>query len=248
MSSSERIILLVHDAWLGGWSWEKVTGHLLEQGDQVVTLDLPGHGPNRVDEKITLETYARAVINTAGSYSDKKIILVGHGTAGPVIQLAAETLGNQVAGLIFINGFILRDGESIASQMPPEIAAFFKSMADSNPETCIDLSLIPDFWRFNVMNDAPVQAEQILTRLVPEPAIPLFESIRLNTFFEKRPPCGYISFNEDMTLPPGDYYPRMANKLGKYRHVNINAGHEGILTKPREVAEAIYYLLNLGLL
>ncbi len=246
MNPEETLFILVHDAWQGAWAWEAVTEWLAERGWNSAPLDLPGHGANpvaaEVYPKLTLKQYADVLVGFAASVPFTRLVLVGHGTAGPVIQLASERLGARVAGLVFVGAYILRDGESIASQMPPELAEVFQSLASSRPDGRIDLALIPDFWRYNLINDDPLHAESLLARLVPEPSGPLFEPVAFKTFFVQHPPCAYISFNEDMSLPSGDFHPRMPNKLGKYQHLNVNAGHEGILTKPREVAEGLLLL------
>lgn len=247
MNSEETLFILVHDAWLGAWSWEGVAQGLAERGWNVLPLDLPAHGVYQVPQErlknLSLRHYAATVVGIAQSNPDTpKLVLVGHGTAGPVIQLAAEQLGDRVAGLVFIGAYILLDGESIMGQMPPELAASFQSLAGTRPDNRIDLKLVPDFWRYNLINDDPRHADELLARLVPEPAAPLNEPVRFKTAIWQRLPCAYISFNEDMSLPSGDFYPRMANKLSKPQHLNINTGHEGILTKPKEVAEGLILL------
>jgi pimeloyl-ACP methyl ester carboxylesterase len=245
----EILWVLVHDAWLGGWAWEAVSARLTGRGWTVLTLDLPGHGETALApeeaQKLTLASYAQAVVEaTTRQLGQRKAVLVGHGTAGPVIQLAAERLEGQVAALAFVGAYILREGESIAGQMPPEIAAFFKELAARNPTGRLDLQDLPDFWRYNLINDDPRQADRLLGRLVPEPTGPLFEPAHFTTFFQQRLPYAYLSFNEDMSLPVGDFYPNMPNKLFHYRHLNINAGHEGIITRPLEVAESLMFLAS----
>jgi hypothetical protein len=161
--------------------------------------------------------------------------------AGPVIQLAAERLTGEIVGLIFVAAYVLNNGETLAGQMPPEMAQVFQQLADSRPDKRIPMDLLDEYWRFNVMNDDLRRASEVLDRLIPEPVGPLFEPITLKT---EKPftPSAYLSFNEDMSLPPGSFHPRMAGKLGPHRHMNLNAGHEGHLTKPREVAEALIFL------
>ncbi len=249
MNPNETLFILVHDAWHGGWAWEKVAEEVAARGWNVVALDLPGHGLNPVRDnnyaRLTLKAYAATVGWLAKTNPDMaRLVLVGHGTAGPVLQLAAEQLGERVAGLVFVGAYILQDGESIAGQMPSEMYDFFKSLSDASPDGRLDMAQIGEFWRYNFCNDAQLQADDWLARLVPESAGPLFEKIQLKTFFQQAPPSAYLSFNEDMSLPPGEFHPRMPNKLGPYHHININAGHEGILTKPREVAEALVFLAS----
>lgn len=249
MKPEEILWVLVHDAWLGGWAWEAVSAKLTGRGWPVLTLDLPGHGAAALSpqetQKLSLASYAQAVVEaTTRQLGQRKAILVGHGTAGPVIQLAAERLEGRVAALAFVGAYILREGESIAGQMPPEIAKYFEALAAQNPTGRLDLQDLPDFWRYNLLNDDPRRAELLLNRLVPEPAGPLFEPAHFSTFFQQRLPYAYLSFNEDMSLPTGDFYPRMPAKLFHYRHININAGHQGIITKPLEVAESLIFLAS----
>lgn len=249
MKPDETLWVLVHDAWMGAWSWEAVGAKLAERGWPVIMPDLPGHGLAALvpedTQKLTLESYVGAVVEaTTAQIGARKAVLVGHGTAGPVIQLAAERLEGQVAALAFVEAYILREGESIAGLMPPEIAAYFKELAASHPAGKLDLTELPDFWRYNMLNDDPRQADRLLARLVPEPVEPLFEPAHFKTFFQQRVPCAYLSFNEDMSLPNGDFYPKMPKKLFHYRHININAGHEGIITKPLEVAESLLFLAS----
>ena len=247
MIAEETLFILVHDAWLGAWAWEKVAEGLAGRGWNVAPLDLPGHGVYQIPEErlknLTLRHYAATVVGFARANPDiPKLVLVGHGTGGPVIQLAAEQLGERVAGLVFVGAYVLQNGESILGQMPPEVAEIFTNLAATRPDHRIDLKLLPDFWRYNLLNDDLLHSDEWLDRLTPEPAAPLGEAVQFKTFFQQQISCAYISFNEDMSLPPGDFYPRMPAKLGKYHHLNINAGHEGILTKPREVAEALVLL------
>jgi len=241
------LFVLVHDGWHGAWAWDDLIERLAQRGSAAVALDLPGHGKlYRADEgagDYSLAKYASAVEQFVRHYQrpGQKIVLVGHGIAGPVLQLAAQNLTTELTGLIFLGGYVLRNGESIISQMPPEMAAVFEQLAESRSDKRIALDELVDYWRFNVINDDVRRADEILTQLKPEPAAPLFEPIVLK-HDQSALPSAYVSFNEDMSLPPGEFHPRMASKLGKHRHITVNAGHEGPLTKPREVAEALIFL------
>lgn len=246
MQLEDTLFVLVHDAWHGAWFWEALIARVEERGGQAVALDLPGHGLLYQEEETpgdySLAKYARAVEDFVEQQGQgRNVVLVGHGTAGPVLQLVAEQAPNKIAGLIFTAAYVLNHGESIASQMPAEMADVFKQLAESRPDRRIPLDVLADYWRFNVINDEPRRADEVLTRLQPEPLAPLLEPIQLQNSTPPVP-CAYIGFNEDLSLPPGEFFPRMARKLGKYRHLTVNAGHEAPFTKPREVAEALLFL------
>lgn len=248
MELENILFVLVHDAWHGAWAWEGVIDWLNQRGGQAVALDLPGHGaqyqPEETPGDYSLVKYAEAVEQFIRKQPvpAKNIVLVGHGTAGPVLQLVGERMAGELGELIFVAGYILGKGETIAEQMPPEMSEVMQQLAESRPDRRIAMELLSDYWRFNVMSDDARQAETALARLIPEPSAPFFEPITLRLTSVSAVPSAYISFNEDMSLPPGAFHPRMAGKLGPHRHVMLNAGHEGIITKPREVAEALIFL------
>ncbi len=242
--------VLVHDAWHGAWAWDSVIEFIEQRGSRAVALDLPGHGklyqPENSAAEYSLTKYAAAVENFVRAQKSREVVLVGHGTAGPVLQLVAEAMPDEIAALVFVGAYILDNGETIAGRMPPEMAEVFQQLADSRADKRVPMHLLADYWRFNVMSDDIRRAEQVLARLNPEPVAPLFEPIVLKQT-HLTVPRGYVSFNEDMSLPPGEFHPRMAGKLGPHRHMTVNAGHEGPLTKPREVAEALLFLGTHGL-
>lgn len=248
MDIDDNLIVLVHDAWHGAWAWDGVIAHLEQREYSAVALDLPGYGTSPAPKQLTFQDYANAVKEFIASTGAAKVLLVGHGMSGPVLQLVAEQLGQeqqaQISGLIFVGAYILQDGESILEVMPPEMATYFRQMATLNPQNLISLAEMPEYWYYNVVNDDQSQAEELLGKMTPAPLAPMEEKIKLTTFFNQHPPAGFISFNEDLTLPPGDFYPRQANRLGKPKHMPVNAGHEGPVTKPREVAEAILFMAN----
>ncbi len=251
MESDDTLLILVHDAWHGAWEWDGVVNRLTERGWAAVAFDLPAHGAlyqvGSASPPPTLDVYAESVAAFVRNQPAPNVILVAHGTAGPICQRAYELLQTQpphakLAGIIFVSAFVLQDGEAMAAAFPPEMVEVFQQLASSRSDHSLAMSDLADYWRFNIMSDDVRRADEVLTRLTPEPLAPLFEKINLKTFFELKPPCAYLSFNEDNLLPPGSFYPRMASKLGHYRHASVNTGHEGPLTKPREVAESLIFL------
>ena len=85
-------LLLVHGAWHGAWCWEQqFAPWLREQGHDVVTMDLPGHGkpgPERI-EWFSLTDYADAVEAKLRGLG-RPVIVAGHSMGGMVVQKLME--------------------------------------------------------------------------------------------------------------------------------------------------------------
>lgn len=123
--SNDRTFILVHGAWYGGaWNWGKVAPHLESKGYRVVTVDLPGYGADtRLPSTLTLDDYVSTVTKAAQSVKGK-VSLVGHSMGGAIISQASEILGpEKVDKLVYLDAFLLRDGESILSQVAAMNAA-----------------------------------------------------------------------------------------------------------------------------
>ena len=117
LSSPVKTFVLVHGAWYGRWCWYKLIPLLEQKGYQVVAIDLPGYGEDNTDlANITLNNYVNKVVEAAATVAGK-VVLLGHSMGGAVISQASEVLGSEkVAKLVFLDAFLLRDGESIFDQ------------------------------------------------------------------------------------------------------------------------------------
>jgi len=113
-----KTYILVHGAWFGGWCWYKVVPLLEEKGYRVLAIDLPGYGNDTtVPSTVTLDDYVQKVAEAAHSVSGK-VVLVGHSMGGAVISQAGEVLGpEKVEQLVYLDAFLLKNGESIFSQV-----------------------------------------------------------------------------------------------------------------------------------
>ncbi|MBC7848897.1 MAG: alpha/beta fold hydrolase [Chitinophagaceae bacterium] len=116
--STKPTIVLIHGAWFGSFAWNKVVPLVESKGYNVITMDLPGYGnaPQSL-ANITLNDYVNAVVDLVQPVKGK-VILVGHSMGGAVITQAAEVIGvDKVEKLIFLDAFLLRNGESILDQV-----------------------------------------------------------------------------------------------------------------------------------
>ena len=105
--------VLVHGGWGGGAWWRKLVPLLEAEGHRVFTPDLLGLGEDRTPVA-DLSLAAWAVSIAGGIYAvGAPVTLVGHGSGGLVISEVAERIPDKIASLVYLAGFLLRDGEAL---------------------------------------------------------------------------------------------------------------------------------------
>ncbi|GAB2920137.1 alpha/beta hydrolase [Paraburkholderia jirisanensis] len=137
--------VLVHGAWWGAWSFERLIPLLARRGHAAIARDLPGHGLNArfprayaqrpLDKAafgtepspcahITLDDYVDSVIQTiedARSLGDGKVVLVGHSMGGIAITAVAERVPEYIEHLVYIAAFMPASGTSMGEyRIAPE--------------------------------------------------------------------------------------------------------------------------------
>jgi pimeloyl-ACP methyl ester carboxylesterase len=116
------IVVLVHGTTAGGWVWRKIAPRLREEGHEVYTPTLTGLGDrvHLASPSVDLDTHVTDVVNTVEFAELASVILVGHSYGGMVITGAADRLPGRVAGLVYLDATVPRDGESLVDLMPAE--------------------------------------------------------------------------------------------------------------------------------
>ncbi|CAN5416302.1 alpha/beta fold hydrolase [soil metagenome] len=124
-------IVLVHGAWQGAWCWERVTPLLEQAGHRVESPTLRGSGDraSELSPEVTLDDHIDEVSEIVASLNEGGVLLVGHSYAGMVLAGVAERIADRLAGLVFIDAFYPRDGESALDQMPEQFQAMFRRRA-----------------------------------------------------------------------------------------------------------------------
>jgi len=159
--------ILVHGAWHGGWCWDGVKAELERAGHTAEALTMPGHNPGDDRANIQFNDYIEHIVNTLNQQAGLAV-LVGHSSAGFLLQAAAPKASAKIAQLIFLNAFILPNGKSQFDLVPPEAAEGMTAAANASPDNSVPV--IEDFVRNMLMPTEPVeQQDALLERLVPQP-------------------------------------------------------------------------------
>jgi pimeloyl-ACP methyl ester carboxylesterase len=233
--------VLLHGAWHGGWCWEAVIKELEKSGHTAEAPTMPGHNPGDDRAGIKFENYVGKIVDVLNKQATP-VVLVGHSSAGFLVQSAAPKAPDKIAQLIFLNAFILPNGKCQFDLVPPEASEGMTAAAKASPDNSVPV--IEDFVRNQLMGgEAVAMQDALINRLVPQP-IALFTTPVSTVKFEKLTiPKTVVFCKDDASLPPGAYLG-MAQGLGDYNLIEIAGSHEALFTNPAAVARGLIQALK----
>ena len=226
--------VLVHGSWHDGAAWQATCAHLHAAGHRTYTPTLAGHGHD-VDKRVTHADCTRSLADFIEQHDVRDFVLVGHSFAGTVIAKLAEMMPDRIRRLVFWNAFVLQHSESLMDNVPPRYREMFEHLVTAERTVMLPFAV----WRDAFMNDASLElAQTTYATLSPEPYQPFIDQLDLQRFFTLEIPRSYLNCTEDTALPPGEWgwHPRMSNRLGVYRLVQMAGGHEVLFTNPEGLA------------
>ena len=235
--------VLVHGAWHGGWCWKKVTPLLRKTGAEVFVPTLSGlgekaHLAQRMDPRdIDLDLHVQDVIRLLEYEDLQQVILVGHAYAGMVISGAAEECHNRISHLVYVNGVVPSDGESMADQLAPvrgpEFAAWVRGHIDRG-EGFLAPPASPEELgqRWGIID--PADRDWMFARVTPQPAAAMAAPVRIS-----RPEAAAIPRSFVCGAEAG--FQSVAERVEKdgWGIYHVDSGHDTMVSHPRELAEIL---------
>ncbi|WP_391115854.1 alpha/beta fold hydrolase [Psychrobacillus sp. L3] len=242
LAQQRLTFVLVHGSWADAHFWDGVAAVLRSRGHAVYTPEYAGHGkdPNK---DVTHAMITKSVVDFITRLNLRNFVLVGHSFGGTVIQKVAEQVSDRIKRLVFWDAFVLKDGESLADELPPQTRQGFEQLRASSRDDTIKLPF-PLFRDLFVNTATLEEAEQMYADVIPEPAIPLFENLDLKAFYALPTPKSYVYFYQDNTLPQGEGFgwnPHMSTRLGQFRLIVGDGDHfTDTRTRPAMLAQKLY--------
>ncbi|MNB90264.1 Pyrethroid hydrolase [compost metagenome] len=234
--------VLVHGSWADAHFWDGVAAALRSKGHTVYTPEYAGHGkdPNK---DVTHAMITKSVVDYITKLNLHDIVLVGHSFGGSVIQKVAEQVPDRIRRLVFWDAFVLKDGESVADELPPQTRQGFEQLRAVSGDDTIMLPF--PLFRDLFVNTATLEvAKRMYAGVAPEPAKPLFEKLDLKAFYALTTPRSYVYFYQDNVLPQGEGFgwnPHMSTRLGQFRLIVGDGDHmTDTITRPAMLAQKIY--------
>lgn len=228
--------VLVHGAWHGGWCWEGVARELVAAGHDVETPTMPGMAPGDDRAGVDFQDYVET-LTTVLRRQTRPVILVGHSSAGFLLQATAPNAADKIKRLVFLNAFVLPDGACQFDLVPPEAAEGLTAAANASPDQSVPV--IEDMVRGMLMGgDTPEAQDSVLARLSPQPLTLFTTAVDTKAFSVLAIPKTVVFGTGDTSLPPGAFLG-MAQNLGEFDLVEIPGGHEALVVTPEAVAQGL---------
>lgn len=230
-------IVLVHGAFAGGWSWERVTGPLEAAGHSVSAPDLPGAGSDRTPVAgVTLDAYA-ARIGDVLADGDEPAVLVGHSMGGVAITHAAARHRVHVRQLVYVGAFLPGEGDSLVglTELPEGAGDMVQAaMVVTGEPPVAALSRDAAHTAFFHRCDTDTAAVA-LDRLRPQPLAPFVTPVSLGEGgVEALPPRSYVVCSDDRSLPP-PLQRRMARERADGTVTEIDTDHSPFFSATEEL-------------
>jgi pimeloyl-ACP methyl ester carboxylesterase len=113
--------VLVHGAWHGSWCWKRVRKALQAQGHDVFTPTLTGVGERShlLARHVNLDTHIDDIVNLIRCEELSDVVLCGHSYGGCVISGVADRVPDRIGALVYLDAFVLEDGQSLHDTLPP---------------------------------------------------------------------------------------------------------------------------------
>ena len=99
--------VLIPGAWLGAWAWKKVSPELEKRGHSAYPVTLTGMGErvHLATKDVGLETAVQDVLNMIKYNEIEDFVLVGHSFAGKVAAVVADRAHVKVKKVIYLDSF-----------------------------------------------------------------------------------------------------------------------------------------------
>lgn len=224
--------VLCQGGWAGGWQWREVAAMLRAAGHEVYTPTFTGLGErvHLANPDIDLHTHIEDILMVLHYEDLHDVILVGYSGSGPVISGVAEKAAERLGHLVYLDAFVLEDGESMADQLGSEIMSGLEAAAQQ----------YGDGWQ--IPHDPP-DAD----RRTPQPLKPIATRLTLQNSAAVALPRTFIyctDGGQDIgpLHQPMTQAAAMAKNDNTWRYRELKTGHLPMCTMPRELTDLLLEL------
>jgi len=243
-----KTYVLVHGAWHGGWCWKKLAPLLRDSGAQVFTPTLTGMGERahlnvHLDPlAITLDVHIQDVVQLMCYEGLENVVLVGHAYAGMVITGVAEECPERIAQMVYVNGVIPADGESMVDQLVPvrgeEFASWVRGHVENGDGFLPEPASVEEIGlRWGITD--PEDLAWVGANVTPQPAAAMASPVHMGNLKAKSIPKNFVGGGESGF----DSVAERARQAG-WCVYPVASGHDTMITHAGELADILIKISN----
>jgi pimeloyl-ACP methyl ester carboxylesterase len=231
--------ILVHGAWHTGDQLQDVADTIRAKGHTVHTPTIAGNRPGDSKE-IGLDEAVKSIVDYINENDLSDFVILGHSYGGMIISKVADTMPEKIRRLIYWNAFVPNDGECLNDLVPPMYVGMFEQISAEMGDGSVVLPY--PVWREAFINDADAAlAKSAFDSLNPHPYKTFTDKISLaKPLAELEIGKSYINCRQDTAMPHSlPWHPRLSERLGLFRLVEMDGSHESCFTNPTLLGEKI---------
>ena len=224
--------VLVHGAWHGAWCWDRVAPLLTAAGHRVTTPTLSGLGERRHDPPghVRLDTHIDDVTEHLWFHDLEDVVLVAHSYAGFVAAGVVARAHERIGRLVLLDGFVPATDEAMTHHVG-ERGAQYRAAFEEDPD-----------WR---IPPAPLHALGVTDPADVAWAEPRLTAQPVRTYLE---PAGAVDLrviaNRLYIVCTAPGLPVLEESRSRVRAAGwpvaeLAAGHDAMVTHPREIADLV---------
>jgi pimeloyl-ACP methyl ester carboxylesterase len=226
--------VLVHGAWRGSWIWKRVRRLLQAQGHEVFTPTLTGVADRShlSSPSVNLDTHITDVVNLIRWEELSDVILCGHSYGGCVVSGVADRVPDQIGALIYLDAFVLEDGQCLNDMIPQDVRG----------ERIARAKEVGEGWKL-----PPISAEEFnvnskdrdwVNRQSTMQSLACFEQpLSLTGALNQIKNVTYILASNWSPSPFPQFYEKA--KTRGWKTSTLECGHDVMLERPEELAEQL---------
>ncbi|HKA92775.1 MAG TPA: alpha/beta fold hydrolase [Acidimicrobiia bacterium] len=240
--------VLVHGGAHGAWCWEPLLPYL--EGD-ALAIDLPPKsvrgGSGRLDSlpelrTLTIDDFARSLLDDVDDAGIDRFVLVGHSMGGLTISEVARRVPDLVEHLVYVSCMVPPEGGSAIEALPEDLQDMTRQAVEearrggANPIGGLDEATTRSMFCNDMGED---QSRFVLDRTGTEAAVVLAEPVTRRGIPPELPKT-FVKLLQDQSLVP-DRQDVLIDNLracpgGDLDVVTIDAGHDVMISRPKELA------------
>jgi pimeloyl-ACP methyl ester carboxylesterase len=236
-SLKPQTYVLVHGAWQAPYVWNEVKTELIKSGNQVIVVELPGHGADKTPpQNLSIDAYRDKVID-AISKVEGKVILVGHSMGGMVVTAVAESVPSKISKLVYIGAFLPKSEQSIGELAMTDAGSLLgPSLIEAVDHLTLDVNA-KDLTNLFIPDGDAAAKQKMIDNYRSEPAIPFSNKVTLTQNFGSVDKV-YIKTLQDKVISP-KLQDQMIASAGIKTVFQVNTSHSPFLAQPKTISDLL---------